>query len=54
MMKFTWRNNIGNLAAWNSSNMEEVDDEVTQYKDMLVADKNLDEWDKLADEVHIE
>ena len=54
MMKFAWRNNISNLAAWNSSKIEEIEDEVTQYNDMLVADKDLDEWDKLADEVHVE
>ena len=56
MMKFAWRNNIGDLAAWNSSQVEEIEDEATQYEDMLVADQDLDEWDKLADSVefHIE
>ena len=58
MMKFTWRNNISNLAAWNSSQIEEIEDEFTEYKDMLVADKDLDKWDKLAladhNEIHIE
>jgi hypothetical protein len=53
MMKFAWRNNIGDLASWNSSQIEEID-EISQYKDMLVADRDLDEWDKLADEIHIE
>ena len=55
-MKFAWRNNIGDLAAWNSSQVEEIEDEATQYEDMLVADQDLDEWDKLADSVefHIE
>ena len=59
MMKFAWRNNnISDLAAWNSSQIEEIKDEFTEYKDMLVADKDFDEWDKLAladhDEFHIE
>lgn len=38
MMKFAWRNNIGDLAAWNSSQVEDVDDRVI-YADMLVADE---------------
>jgi hypothetical protein len=38
MMKFAWRNNIGDLAAWNSSQVEDVDNRVI-YADMLVADE---------------
>ena len=53
MMKFAWRNNIRSLAAWNSSQIEEVDDEITQYADMLVADQDFEEWDKPADEYFI-
>jgi len=30
MMKFTWRNNIGDLAALNSAQVEEVD-EMKEY-----------------------
>jgi hypothetical protein len=30
-MKFTWRNNIRDLAAWNSSQVEEIDDELEEY-----------------------
>ena len=48
-MKFTWRNNIGSLAALNSSQIEEIDDEIRQYKDMLVADQDFEEWDKLVE-----
>ena len=55
MMKFAWRNNIGDLAAWNSSQVEEIENELGQYyKDVLVAEQDLDEWDKLVDEFHIE
>jgi hypothetical protein len=56
MMKFAWRNKIGSLAAWNSSEVEEIDDELRQYEDMLVADRDFDEWDKseLADEFIVE
>ena len=49
MMKFTWRNNIGDLAAWNSSQVEEIEDETLEYKDMLVGDQDLNEWDNMAD-----
>ena len=55
MMKFAWRNSISDLAAWNSSQVEEIKNELGQYyKDMLVAEQDLDEWDKLVDEFHIE
>jgi hypothetical protein len=46
MMKFAWRNNTGNLAAWNSSQIEDIEDEIRQYEDMLVADRDFEEWDK--------
>jgi hypothetical protein len=54
MMKFAWRNNIGDLAAWNSSQIEEIEDEIRHYEDMLVADREFNEWDRLADEFHFE
>jgi len=38
MMKFAWRNNIGDLAAWNSAQVEEIDNEMREYEDMLVSD----------------
>jgi hypothetical protein len=55
MMKFAWRNNMGNLAAWNSSQVEEIEDNIIiPYKDLLVADQDLNKWDKLADKFHFE
>ena len=54
MMKFAWKKNIGNLAVWNSLQVEEVDDEIRQYEDMLVADQDFKEWDKQVDEYFIE
>jgi hypothetical protein len=56
MMKFAWRNNIGSLATWNSSQIEEITDESREYEDMLVADRDFEEWDKsgLADEFVVE
>lgn len=32
-MKFAWHNNIPNLAAWNSSEVEEID--TTEYTTLL-------------------
>jgi hypothetical protein len=37
IMKFAWRNNIPNLAAWNSAEVEEVDGD--EYQEMLAADE---------------
>ena len=31
IMKFTLRNNIGDLATWNLSQVEEIDDEMKEY-----------------------
>jgi len=38
VMKFVWRNTIGNLATWNSSQVEEINDEMGEYQDILVTD----------------
>jgi len=38
MMKFAWRNNIGDLAAWNSAQVDEVD-EMKGYEDFLMGDQ---------------
>jgi len=46
MMKFAWRNNIRDLAAWNSAQVEEIDHEMREYKDMFIADWDFEEWDK--------
>ena len=45
VMKFAWRNNISNLTAWNSSQVEEIDDEFGEYRDLLVADGEQARWD---------
>jgi hypothetical protein len=53
MMKFAWRNNIGDLAAWNSAHVEEIDNEIREYEDMLVSDRDFEEWDKSVDKLVI-
>ena len=50
MMKFAWRNNIGDLAAWNSAQVEEIDHEMQEYEDMFIADWDFEEWDKSTNE----
>jgi hypothetical protein len=35
-MKFAWRHNVVDVAAWNSSDIEQVD--LEEYKDLLIAD----------------
>jgi hypothetical protein len=37
IMKFAWHNNIPNLAAWNSAEVEEIDGD--EYQEMLAADE---------------
>ena len=49
MMKFTWRNNIGELATWNSAQVEVVDDEMKEYSDLLIGDKEQEGWDNIVD-----
>ena len=46
MIKFAWRNNIGDLAAWSSAQVEEIDYEMEEYKDMLAADQEFEEWNE--------
>ena len=53
MMKFAWRNNIGDLAAWNFAQVEEIDTKMKEYEDMLIADWDFEEWDKSVDELVI-
>ena len=45
VMKFAWKNNIGDLTAWNSSQVEDIDDEMGEYRDLLVADGEQAGWD---------
>jgi hypothetical protein len=35
-MKFAWRHNVIDVAAWNSNEIEQVD--VVEYKDLLIAE----------------
>jgi len=48
IMKFAWRKNIIDVAAWNSGKVEEVD--LDEYEEMLAADIWADEFDKGEDE----
>jgi len=50
IMKFAWRNNIGDLAAWNSAEVEVVDEELKEYCDLLIGDGEQDIWDNAIDE----
>ena len=53
VLKFAWRNNVGDLATWNSVQVEDID-EMKEYRDLLVADVEQDEWDKTEDEMIID
>ena len=50
MMKFAWRNNIGNLAAWNLAQVEEVD-KLKEYEDFLLGDEEQGVWDLAKDKI---
>lgn len=50
-MKFGWRNNITDLAAWNSALVEVFD--LEQFEDLLEVDNYEDELDKPEDELVI-
>ena len=45
LMKFAWRNNIRDLAAWNLRHAEEID--LDEYEGLLKADEFTDEIDVL-------
>ena len=47
-MKFAGRNNIGELATWNSAQVEVVDDEMKEYSDLLIMDKEQEGWDNIV------
>jgi len=51
VMKFAWRNDVDDLASWNSSQVEEVDNSAKEYEDLLVADTEQGEWDQTEDEI---
>lgn len=42
-MKFTWHQNIVDLAAWNSGQVEEI--ELEEYSELLEAEEQAVEWD---------
>jgi hypothetical protein len=52
VMKFAWRKNIGDLAAWNSAQVEDVEhDTMKEYQDLLAADQEQRAWDREPDEI---
>jgi hypothetical protein len=51
VMKFAWRNNVFDLASWNSSQVEEIDNGTKEYEDLLAADMEQGEWDRTEDEI---
>lgn len=42
-MKFAWRNNLTDIAAWNSVEVEEVN--LVEFEDLLVIDGDDALWD---------
>ena len=46
IMKLAWKNNIRDLTAWNLSQVEEIDDELGEYRDLLAADGEQAKWDE--------
>lgn len=44
LTKFGWRNNVPDLAAWNSSEIEETD--ITEFADLLDEDMWHDKFDR--------
>ena len=44
LMKFAWRNNVPDLAAWNSSQIEEMD--IREFTDLLEEDKWHNNFDR--------
>lgn len=53
VMKFAWRNNVQNLAAWNSNEVEEVDTAITEFTTLLSDDNWQAEFDGLASVIEI-
>jgi hypothetical protein len=50
-MKFAWRDDNIDIAASNSAEVEEIDDSVRVYEDLLAADEEQGEWDQIEDEI---
>jgi hypothetical protein len=51
LMKFAWRGRIDDLASYNSEQVEEVDNGMKEYQDLLAADQELEEWDVTEHEI---
>jgi hypothetical protein len=43
IMKFAWKQNLADLAAWNSEDVEEIN--ILEFEEILVEDKEADQWD---------
>jgi hypothetical protein len=52
LMKYAWRNNIPDLAAWNSAFVEEVDD-LDEFRELLDSDDRQNKFDVLENEQDI-
>ena len=42
-MKFAWKQNLADLAAWNSGEIEEIN--MLEFEEILLEDKEADQWD---------
>ena len=49
-MKFVWRTRMDDLASYNSSQVEEIDDSIA-YQEFLTADQEQNKWDEQEDEI---
>lgn len=43
-MKSTWRNQVGDIAAWNAAEVEEVD--MGEFEELLADDVSAAAWDQ--------
>ena len=43
MMKFAWKKNLPDLAAWNSREIEEIN--ILEFEEMLIENEEEDQWD---------
>jgi len=51
IIKFAWRNNVTDLAFSNSAQIEEIDNGMKKYKDLLAANEKQGKWDQSKDEI---
>ena len=45
VIKSVWKNNVADLATWNSNQVEEIHNKMGDYQDLLVADREHTKWD---------